>query len=446
MVGNAESLVSSWLELTPAMLGIDWSKYMFVLAGLIAASAGIGNFIWQWMNEKGIFLHPHNPKLTWFALGAAGVSILLFSDELSYIGYVALNLVRGRRWAPQRRKAWRSLAANLLVWGFVVLFLGFTHVHFPSPVPGRGYYEFSAPLPVIAFVILAIGLYRLFRSPLSNLSHKVLRMPLRTGLFNNFERTKFLRARIPELRLRASPIRVVMTATDLHRGAACFFANVPPETLLTDPDVDADFVRQEVECPADLVQAAVASSAYTFAYEAVLMEGRLWTDGGIVTNQPIRPAIRLGADVLFLVMVTPLAGDDDTGAVRTFLDVGVHAVDILISKNFKADVLMLENLNRLCSIYAGEMGVQPEQIELHMGNQRYRYIKSFNIAPEKPLPAMALDFDGETLRPVITQGYRDATAVLLRYLEYEKGRPERDTRQVVRLAAERAEGNFKTVS
>jgi hypothetical protein len=190
----------------------------------------------------------------------------------------------------------------------------------------------------------------------------------------------------------------------------------------------------------------VASSAYTFAYEAVLMEGRLWTDGGIVTNQPIRPAIRLGADVLFLVMVTPLAGDDDTGAVRTFLDVGVHAVDILISKNFKADVLMLENLNRLCSIYAGEMGVQPEQIELHMGNQRYRYIKSFSIAPEKPLPAMALDFDGETLRPVITQGYRDATAVLLRYLEYEKGRPERDTRQVVRLAAERAEGNFKTVS
>lgn len=441
-VGNAESLVNSWLELTPSMLGIDWSKYMFVLAGLVAATAGIGNFLWQWMNEQGIFLHPHSPKLTWFALSAAGVSILLFSDELSYIGYVALNLFRGRRWEPDRRKAWRSLGANVLVWGFIILFLGFTHIHFPGR--GTGYYELSAPLPVIFVIALAIGFYRLFRSPLSNLSHKVLRMPLRTGLFANFERTKFLRARIPEAALRASPIRVIMTATDLHRGAACYFSNIQPEVLLQDPDVEEEFIRQDVECPPDLVQAAVASSSYTFAYEAVPMEGRLWTDGGIVTNQPIRPAIRLGADVLFLVMVTPLTGDDDTGAVQTFLDVGVHAVDILISKNFKSDVVMLDNLNRLCSIYAAEMGVRPEQIELRMGNQHYRFIQSFNIAPKKPLPAMALDFDGETLRPVIISGYRDAAAVLLNFLDYESNRPPRESRQVVRLAAERMEGNFRT--
>ncbi|HWZ42520.1 MAG TPA: patatin-like phospholipase family protein [Candidatus Saccharimonadales bacterium] len=444
-VGNAESLVDSWLELTPSMLGIDWSKYMFLLAGLVAASAGIGNFFWQWMNESGITLHPHHPKLTWFALGAAGVSILLFADGLSYIGYVALNLLRGRHWVPDHGKAWRSLGANLLVWGFVVLFLGFTHIHFPVPGGGRGYYELSAPLPVVLFIALAVGLYRLLRSPLSNLSHRFLRLPLRTGLFANFERTKFLRARIPEPELRASPIRVIMTATDLHRGSARFFSNVPVEVLLGDPDVEPDFIREEVECPPDLVQAAVASSAYTFAYEAVPMDDRLWTDGGIVTNQPIRPAIRLGADVLFLIMVTPMAGDDDTGMVKTFLDVGVHAVDILISRNFKSDIIMLENLNRFCSIYAAEMGVRPEQIELQMGNQRYRYIKAFNIAPEKPLPAMALDFDGDTLRPVIIQGYRDARAVLLDYLDYELHRPARESRQVVRLAAERTEGNFRTI-
>src|SRR5579864_7838323 len=42
LVGKAESLVNAWLDLTPATLGIDWSRYIFLLAGLVAASAGIG--------------------------------------------------------------------------------------------------------------------------------------------------------------------------------------------------------------------------------------------------------------------------------------------------------------------------------------------------------------------------------------------------------------------
>ena len=88
LVGKAEPLVDAWLDLTPATLGIDWSRYIFLLAGLIAASAGIANFAWLWLRDRGIFLHAHRPKLTWLALGVAGISILLFADKLSYVGYV----------------------------------------------------------------------------------------------------------------------------------------------------------------------------------------------------------------------------------------------------------------------------------------------------------------------------------------------------------------------
>src|SRR5882757_1968218 len=88
LIGKAEPLVNAWLELTPATLGIDWSRYIFLLAGLIAASAGIGNFFWDWMKEHGIFLHAYHPKGTWLALGAPGFSILFFTDNFSYIGYV----------------------------------------------------------------------------------------------------------------------------------------------------------------------------------------------------------------------------------------------------------------------------------------------------------------------------------------------------------------------
>lgn len=440
-VGDAEVLVRSWLELTPLTLGIDWSRYIFILAGLIAASAGIGNFFWEWLKEHGVYLHAHHAKITWFALAAAGIAILFFADKLPYAGYVAMNALRGRRWDPDARKAWVSLAANLLVWGFVILFLNFTHVHFPFR--GHNYFEMPAGPPLIAVLLVLWLSWRLLRKPLNQLSHRFLRLPLRTGLFANFDRIKFLKARLPEAGLRNSAIHVIMTATDLDGGSARFFSNVSPEELLRDPDAQREFVLEDVECPKDLIQAAVASSAYTFAYEAVPMEGRLWTDGGVVSNQPIRPALRLGADVLFLVMLEPLGTQDVSGQIKTFLDVGVHAVDILISKNLKSDMLMLNNVNQLCSIYANELGVKPEQLELEIGAQKYCYVKSFNIAPERTIPATALDFDGEIIGPVIVQGYRDACKVLPKFLDYESVRPPRESRRTVRLSAERAEGNFR---
>ena len=438
-VGRAEPLVDAWLELTPATLGIDWSRYIFVLAGLVAASAGIGNFLWLWMQQHGIFLHAHHPKFTWLALGVAGVSILMFADKLSYVGYVLMKFVRGRQWEPDWRKTWVSIGANVLVWGFIFLFLNFTYIHLPL--------EGSNPMlelhvPMLVATLVLVLLYKLLQDPLSKLSHRFLRMPLRTGLFPNFDRIKFLRARIPEDKLRNSAIRIIMTATDIQRGAARFFSNAPVETLANDPGAQEEFLRRDVEQPQDLVLSAVASSAYTFAYEAVTMDGRLWTDGGIMTNQPVLPALRLGADVLFLVLIAPLEGAQQTEAIKTFLDVGVHAVDILISKNFNSDIAMLSNINRLCAIYASEMGVKPEQLELEIGRQHYRFVKFFNIAPERPLAADALDFDSEIISPIIVQGYRDAGAVIQQFLDYEISCPPRESRRAVRLAAERPEGDY----
>jgi predicted acylesterase/phospholipase RssA len=445
LVGKADSLVEAWIELSPATLGIDWSRYIFLLAGLVAASAGLGNLVWEWLKEHGIYLHAHHPKTTWLSLAAAGMVVLFFADKLSYIGYVILNRVRHRRWELDAKKAFTSLVANLVVVGFLVLFLGFTHLHIDSPEEGR-VLEFSSPVPLLIISLVIWGLYRLLREPLSRLSHRFLRLPLRTGLFPNFERTKFLRARIPEDALRNSAIRVIMTATDIQHGGGRFFSNASVEALLQDPGVQPAFVRHEIEQPPDLVQAAVASSSYTFAYEAVPMDGRLWTDGGIMTNQPMLPALRLGADVLFLVLLAPLEGNDDSGPIRTFLDVGVHAVDILIEKNFKSDITLLNSINRLCSIYAAELGVRPEQLDLEVGRQHYRYVKAFNIAPEQPLPAMTLDFDGEIIAPVIVQGYKDSTRVIREFLQYECNRPPSESRRVVRLAAERPEGNFRVTT
>src|SRR6478672_4057801 len=186
LIGRAEPLVDAWMELTPATLGIDWSRYIFLLAGLVAASAGIGNFLWLWLQQHGIFMHAHHPKFTWLALGVAGVSILMFADKLSYVGYVLMKFVRGHQWEPDWRKTWVSIGANALVWGFIFLFLDFTYIHLP--VEGNGSFQMTPHVPMIFAILIALGLYRLLQDPLSKLSHRFLRMPLRTGLFPNFDR------------------------------------------------------------------------------------------------------------------------------------------------------------------------------------------------------------------------------------------------------------------
>jgi hypothetical protein len=40
------------------------------------------------------------------------------------------------------------------------------------------------------------------------------------------------------------------------------------------------------------------------------------------------------------------------------------------------------------------------------------------------------------------QGYKDAIKVIEEFLDYEAARPPRESRRMVRLSAERVEGNF----
>ena len=68
VVGNAEPLVDSWLEVTPPAVGIFWTRYTFMLAGLIAATAGLGNLIRSLSVTSGFYFHLVRPELTWLML------------------------------------------------------------------------------------------------------------------------------------------------------------------------------------------------------------------------------------------------------------------------------------------------------------------------------------------------------------------------------------------
>ena len=424
-VGNAEPLVETWHSLIPPAVGIEWTSYAWRLAGLVAASAGFGNLILYLLSERGLSIHLHEPALTWLTLGLAGTVLLLLYDYLPYIGYVLRVFFRGSSWKPERRKTILSVFANVTFWGFVVVV--FRSLHVPTRLA-----EFIRLHPVVAVcaaavLVLGVVLYRLWFAPLSLLLHQFLRLPLRGGLFTNYERGRLLRERVTSEQLRASPIRLVFTATDLETGKARYFSNTPPERLAADPGADARFVAEEVATVEDLLRAVVASSAMPIVYEPVPLEGRLYTDGGIVTNQPVRPAIRLGADVLFLVMVN--APVNQRATARTFIDVGLRSLSILMRQSLMTDLKILNDVNALCERAATEFRLHPEEIEIDFGTRRYRYIRAFIIHPARPLGGSELDFGGGTTGPAILHGYNDARAQIENFLAYAPqarfGRPKR---------------------
>ena len=429
-VGSAERLIESWFDLTPPVVGIEWTRYVWMLTGLVAASAGFGNLLRHWLNTRGYIFHLHDPALTWLALGLAGVTVLLLYDQLPYTGYVFRHFFRRTTWRPDRRKAVLSILANVLVWGLLLFVLHSVYgydllFHYLSLHP-------AVLLLLIGGLLLLASLRTLARAPLSALFHRLLRLPARPGLFANFERGRMLRQRITHQQLCDSPIRLVFTATDLDRGTPRFFTNTPADVLERDPGVDPRFVREETETSDDLVRAVIASSALPLVYEPIPLEGRLYTDGGIVANQPIRPAVRLGADVLFLVLVDPPQGR--RADVRTFLDVGLRALDLLMTQNLLTDLKILNNMNAVLARAAAERGLAPEEIEIDLGTRRYRHIQAFTIRPDHALIGTALDFGGSTTGPAILQGYLDAAARLEEFLDFARrarfGRP----RQLVRFA------------
>jgi predicted acylesterase/phospholipase RssA len=431
LVGNAEHLVDSWLEVTPPAVGIFWTRYTFMLAGLIAATAGLGNLVRALSVDSGFYFHLVQPELTWLMLTLAGLALLLLYDDFPYVFYVLANLVRGQAWKPIKKKVILSLVANGLVWTFIWMFFARTQLY----VSGREVLEFSPQAKALAAAgaLLGLVLWWFLRDPVSTASHRALRLPLRSGLFPNFERARFLRGRIPAEQLRNSPMRVIMTAADVEAGRESYFSNTAREVLAADPGADPAFVLREIHETDDLLKAVLASSAFPFVYEAVPLHERSWVDGGIVANQPIRPALRLGADLIFLVLVAPRS--QEQVKISTFLDVGVRAIDILMSQNLKTDLKNLENINHVCEHHARALGVRPEQVVLDMGTRQYRYRKAFTVSPSEPLAATVLDFDGRITGPAILQGYRDGCQAVRDFTTYIAHLPAEGPKYVLKFSA-----------
>lgn len=429
-VGNAEPLVDAWFELTPPTVGVEWTRYTWMIAGLLAMFSGLTSLTYYLIQIAGYEIHLRHPALAWISLCLAGITVLLMHDQLPYAWQLVIAMLRRSRWRPARRRLAISGLANLVLLGFVAaLFISLD-------VPGEFRTLLTRSPAVMVLILVGLVLLRTLRSYLHPLVGKiwgrVLRLPFRTGMFTNFERGRFLRRYIPHDRLNASAISVVLTATDLATGGLRYFTNADPASFLTEGGVDKNFVRRDLVRLENLLPAVIASSALPIVYEPADLDGRMLADGAIVGSQPIRPAIRLGADVLLLIsMETP--GGGPRGALRTFIDVGLRALDILMQRNMQADMALLAQANGQIEAAAAALGMLPEDLVIEFEGRMFRYVKAFAIRPDRPIENTILDFGGRATGDTILRGYVDAAAQIELFARYAAERGFKRRRRTLPL-------------
>lgn len=429
LVGNAEPLVASWMRLTPRALGIEWTRYGWMVAGLVAASAGLGNLIWYLLTLAGLDLRLRFPALAWSALALAGASVLLFFTQLPYVWFVLRARFHRKQLEPLPGRMAVSVFANLLVGGFMVVSVMTLNLY-------TAFHTLLTRHPwAVAIVLAALLVLRLlqhhYAPRISGAWERIIRFVLQPGLFKNFERARYLRGQIPVDRLWRSPIRVVFTATDIGAEVARHFTNATPGQLTADPGADPVFVRDEVAAPVDLLNAIVASSALPITYEPMHLENRVLMDGAVMGSQPIKPALRLGADILFLVLLEPPAHRRE--AADSFVDVGTRTLSILMHQHLRADLGELMEVNALCEGAAHQLRVAPEAVTIELGAHRRRYVKPFVIRPPQPLGLSIHDFGGPATPAAIAAGYRDAAEQIRAFLGYARTARFDHVRRVLRL-------------
>jgi predicted acylesterase/phospholipase RssA len=432
-VGNAEPLVSAWLELTPPTVGVEWTRYSWMIGGALATAFGVVNLTYYLIDSSGYHIHLHHPAIAWLSLVFAGLSVLLLYDQLPYAYYCAKRLLRGSSWRPSLRRFMISLAGNLLVLAFLVAIVESLHAHteFDQML-------YAQPLVLILVLVILFVLQRLrthANPQVGRFIGRLLRLPFRTGIFTNFERIRFLRRYIPVERLRTSAIRMVLTATDLETGAPRYFTNSDPASFHGEGGVDEKFVTRELVRLDDLMPAIIASSALPIVYEPLTLDGHMHGDGAIVGSQPIRPAVRLGADVLLLISMETPGGTQEP--IRTFVDVGLRALDILMQRNVQDDVTLLRSANTQIERAAATLGIRPEDVVIEFEGRRFRYVKPFSIRPAEPLTSTILEFGGRSTEDALLRGYADAAARLEELARYAQAGGFKRERRVLLLEVAR---------
>ena len=215
-----------------------------------------------------------------------------------------------------------------------------------------------------------------------------------------------IRAQLAELvdfdAIMASPIRLVVTATNVRSGEIATFSNTDPENPIT-----LDHILASGSLPPGFPMTAIGDDLY-------------W-DGGLFDNTPLSPLLGLidANDAphtrLFVVNLFPKTGEPP----RNMIGVSDRMIELIFANKMHDDVKMATTINRFVALVDEILTHHPEVRHLFDRpefNQLARYkalddIVEITNTRDEPANA-ASDFSRHAIEARIDAGRRDADRAL----------------------------------
>ena len=216
------------------------------------------------------------------------------------------------------------------------------------------------------------------------------------GLWGSAARRRVLEGLVAEgdaARLTTGPTRLVIGALAVDTGRMCHFVSgfEPAPEYRTHIEASLGEVIV-VRDSAEVVHAAIASSAMPGIFEPVPIGNRDFVDPGGFSNQPIHAAIVEGADAAIIVLLAPSSGPPPGRPARNLLELGGRLLEIANWRDLQFELRSLHaEWSRASS---------PARVCV--------------VEPREPLPGGVMDFSPGRAAELIRRGEEDAWAALER--------------------------------
>lgn len=132
----------------------------------------------------------------------------------------------------------------------------------------------------------------------------------------------------------------------------------------------------------------VASSSLPFIFAPVKLSDQYFGDGSLRLTAPLSPAIRAGADRLFVIAARDNLPDEGGAAdapAPTFGEMAGHALDILFNDNLDADHERLTRINNTVSLLSEDA----------RSKTPLREIETLRLSPSQDLRDFAVRYANE---------------------------------------------------
>jgi predicted acylesterase/phospholipase RssA len=392
--GATAALEATWRRLGAADVGFRWvTLLMRVLGGLVAVlglwelvltSAGsreLSGAYWLWKRSSARldFDSTVLDLWMWGLFACAGLAAMLLSRRVE-------AWLAGRRPAADPARAARLFSRVLLALWLAYALVWVLGLAWP--------HRFSVSLLLVTTLAWLAGRSSRPTSWARLALHVLMPETRGRGLWGGAARQRVLERLVAAgdaRRLTDPDRRFVVSALAIDTGRVCHFASGPPPSREFVSRLEAELGEVvPVREPAEVVRAAVASSAIPGVFDPVRIGGRDFVDAGGFSNQPLHVALAADADAVLAVLLSPSGRPSPGPPPGNLFALGSRLLELANWRDMQAE---------LRSLPAG-------------WSREGRPARVCVVEPDSALPGGVLGFDARQADVLIRRGEEDAWRAL----------------------------------